>query len=358
MNERDIKALKWEKDKRIRLGDGLFLNLRHSSKTYLIRKSVNGREQIMTLGKSPAMTLRQARLRALQLSLKADVSNTTVSELKVKYWKEVVELESKVPNQVRGYLDNIEKKFGSRKVIDIARPDLVKFIQSYATRGARSADRMRSYLKQLFSYGVELGYIETSPMSEVTKRITGYRPVERDRVLSEDEIKMVWLWKNPKRGWQKTEDNARMIKFLLLTGLRISEAQNGYVDGDKYRIDDTKGKHSKVESRPHWVHLTAMAKEQLPLPKSTATNIQAWLKRRLENAGIVDRFTPHDCRRTFATLANNNGVQPFVVERVLNHKMAGVMSVYNHATYEDERKECAEVVERAVQKMLMEDDNE
>ena len=341
MNERDIKALKWEKDKRIRLGDGLFLNLRRSSKTYLIRKSVNGREQIITLGKSPALSLKEARLKALQLSMKADVSNTTVATLINKYWVEVIEPESKVPAQVRGYLDYIEKQFGSRKVIDITRSALVKFIQSYAARGARSADRMRSYLKQVFSYGVELGFIEVSPMSEVTKRVTGYRPVERTRILSDDEVKMVWSWES---------DNAKMIRFLLLTGLRISEAQKGYQDGDIFRIDDTKGKHAKDESRPHWVHLTTTAKEQLPLPKSTATNIQAWLKRELIKVGIEDRFTPHDCRRTFATLANDNGAQPFIVERVLNHKMAGVMSVYNHADYKEERKRCAETVEKVLQK--------
>lgn len=37
MNEKDIKALKWESDKRIGLGNGLYLNLRKSSKTFIVR---------------------------------------------------------------------------------------------------------------------------------------------------------------------------------------------------------------------------------------------------------------------------------------------------------------------------------
>jgi integrase len=166
---------------------------------------------------------------------------------------------------------------------------------------------------------------------------------------------MVWAWKNPDKGQQNAEDNARVIKFLLLTGLRISEAFAGYVDGDKFRIDDTKGKHAKHDARPHWVHLTEQARTMLPLPKRNPTNIQAWLKRQLDFAGVEDRFTPHDCRRTFATLANDNGTQPFIVERVLNHRMQGVMATYNRAEYEAERIECAKVVEALILKILGED---
>ena len=48
-------------------------------------------------------------------------------------------------------------------------------------------------------------------------------------------------------------------------------------------------------------------------------------------------FTPHDLRRTFATRVNELKVGPHVVEKILNHKMSGVMAVYNQADYEDER---------------------
>ena len=65
----------------------------------------------------------------------------------------------------------------------------------------------------------------------------------------------------------KTTENAKLIKFLLLTGLRISEAQGGYVDGNKFRVDDSKN------GKSHWVYLTKLALEQLPLPNCTPTNI-------------------------------------------------------------------------------------
>ncbi|MCG7990597.1 MAG: integrase family protein [Candidatus Thiodiazotropha lotti] len=355
MNEKDIQKLQWDgKDRRIRIDHGLYINVRRSSKTYLIRKMAGGKAQVITLGASPALSLREARLEAAGYFATRNVSSITVSTVTEKYFGEVVSTKSKVPGQVKGYLNHIDDRLGRKKVIDITTAECVNFIQHYSkTRGERSSDRLRSYLLQVFGYAVELGYINHSPMNGVTKRVTGYNPVERKRVITPDEIRMIWGWRNPNSGWQKTEDNVRVLKFLLLTGLRISEAQKGYVVGSKFRIDDTKGKHGKHETRPHWVHLSELAQQQLPLPKSTATNIQAWLKRKLISGGYGDnRFTPHDARRSFATLANSNGIDPFIVERVLNHRMQGVMSVYNHAEYEEERIECAKVVEAAIQKIL------
>jgi len=350
MNENQINALKWNKDNVIGLGDGLYLRVRKSSKTYIIRKTVGKKAQVITLGKSPDLSMRQAKLEAMEYSLENNVSTVIVSRLVDQYLKDIVYPTSKVPNQVEGYLNHIKGTLGRIKLIDVTRFQLVQFIKTYSeARGARSADRVRSYLKQLFAYGVELGCIQHgNPMEGVTKRVTGYIAIDRKRVITPDEIKMIWSWKNADQGWQKTEDNVRVIKFLLLTGLRISEAQAGYIDGDKFRMDDTKGKHPKHERRPHWVFLTEGARALLPLPKCTATNIQHWLKRKLVAEGIQKRFTPHDCRRTFATIANDNGAEPFVVERVLNHRMQGVMASYNHAKYEAERIECANIVEKFI----------
>lgn len=93
--------------------------------------------------------------------------------------------------------------------------------------------------------------------------------------------------------------------------------------------------------RAHWVELTDACIDQLPLPNCTPTNIQAWLRRLLDNNGIEPRFTPHDLRRTAATRMADTGVSPFIVERVLNHTLEGVMAVYNRAEYEKERVDAA-----------------
>ena len=48
MNENQINALKWNKDNVIGLGDGLYLRVRKSSKTYIRRKTVGKKAQVIT----------------------------------------------------------------------------------------------------------------------------------------------------------------------------------------------------------------------------------------------------------------------------------------------------------------------
>ncbi len=70
MNEKDIKSVTWEgKDRRIRLDTSLYLNIRRSSKTYIIRKSIKGKAQVITLGKFPTLSLKKARLMAMEFHL-------------------------------------------------------------------------------------------------------------------------------------------------------------------------------------------------------------------------------------------------------------------------------------------------
>ncbi len=52
----------------------------------------------------------------------------------------------------------------------------------------------------------------------------------------------------------------------------------------------------------------------------------------------VPNFTIHDFRRTARTHIAALGVDPFVAERCLNHKVRGVQGVYNRHDYFDERK--------------------
>ena len=53
----------------------------------------------------------------------------------------------------------------------------------------------------------------------------------------------------------------------------------------------------------------------------------------------VENFTIHDFRRTARTHLAALGVEPFVAERCLNHKIKGVEGIYNRHDYFDERKD-------------------
>tara|TARA_R110002050_G_scaffold57423_5_gene129275 strand:+ start:196967 stop:198046 length:1080 start_codon:yes stop_codon:yes gene_type:complete len=345
LNEHFIRDIKWNgKDTRLLIGDCLLLQVRRSSKTWLVRRRIEGKASVTTIGKYPDLSLKKARVEATKITMASTVSVFTVEQLVKKYMDEVAGRKHKRPELAQGYMDRaVIPSIGTQKVRDITRKQLVKIIQDYSSRGTRTADQLRSNLKKLFSYAVELGHRDDNPMLEVSSRISGYEANPRERVLSDDEIKDMWNWKNNEHGWQRTEDNVRLLRFLLLTGLRITEARKGYRDGDKWIVSKELSKNGKA----HWVYLTETAKQQLPLPTCSATNIQAWLRRRL-GFDNDDRYTPHDLRRTCATRMADNGVEPFIVERVLNHKLEGVMAVYNRAEYEQERIDAALVMEKHI----------
>ncbi len=345
-NEHAIRNAKWlGKDFRLSIGECLFLQVRKSSKTWLVRRRIDGKVSITTIGKYPDLTLKKARIDASKITQSQTVSTFTVEQLAIKYMNEIVNPKHKRPELAQGYMDRaVIPNIGNRKVRDITRAELVVLIQDYSKRGARTADQLRSILKRLFSYAVELGHRDNNPMLEVSSRITGYTAKPRERVLSDEEINDMWHWKNNEHGSQRTEDNLKVLRFLLLTGLRISEAREGFQNGDKWALATTKNKTS------HWVYLTETAKQQLPLPTCTQTNIQAWLKRRLIKLGFDsnNRYTSHDLRRTCATRMADNGIEPFIVERVLNHKLEGVMAVYNRAEYKSERINAALKMEEVI----------
>jgi integrase len=55
-------------------------------------------------------------------------------------------------------------------------------------------------------------------------------------------------------------------------------------------------------------------------------------------------FVVHDLRRTGRTLLSELGVDPFVSERCLNHKLKGIERVYDHHDYFDKRKDALQLL--------------
>ena len=64
-----------------------------------------------------------------------------------------------------------------------------------------------------------------------------------------------------------------------------------------------------------------------------------FLRRRFENDEIkLEKFVPHDLRRTFQTLLSSLGVDAIVCEKLLSHELQGMLKIYNQYDYMKERK--------------------
>jgi integrase len=216
--------------------------------------------------------------------------------------------------------------------------------------GAATKKNARAALNALFAWGMSEGLVENNPVIGSTS----YEVKSRDRVLSPDELRAVWL-AAPANAF------GRIIRLLMLLGQReseIADLRRSELQGDGILLPGERTKNR----RQHFVPLPAAAyaiiNEQLTQQAPDRELVFAgrghgsfsnWskAKRELDAAIAAKRGKPlapwriHDLRRSFVTHANEIGVAPHIVEAVVNHQSGtrgGVAGVYNHARYEPEKR--------------------
>jgi len=213
--------------------------------------------------------------------------------------------------------------------------------------GAASAARARSDLSALFTWAMKEGLCENNPVIATNNPGAGHQP--RDRVLSNAELRLVW------RACQD-DDFGRITRLLVLTGCRREEIGGllwSEVEGDAVTISGQRTKNH----RAHVLPLPAVALDLLPAARaarpyvfgSRGEGFSAWAysKMRLDTriAETVGKplahWTMHDLRRSAATGMADLGVEPHIIEAILNHisgHKAGVAGVYNRAPYEKQKR--------------------
>jgi integrase len=190
------------------------------------------------------------------------------------------------------------------------------------------------------------------------------KKVSKDRVLTPDEVCAVWALLEPPTPRTNEEADAdegpkvamspdvrRALRLILVTAQRPGEVAGmtwEEVEGSWWTIPAERAKNGLS----HRVHLSKLALEVLgtrgdgyvfpsPRPKAGHIHINALAQavRVNQKALGVTPFTPHDLRRTAASIMAGAGVAPFTVERVLNHTLQGVQAVYNRHSYDAEKRE-------------------
>ncbi len=258
---------------------------------------------------------------------------------------------------------------GELAVADVRKGHIAEVLDPMLTRGTpRMAKVILGKMRQMFRFALERDLIEADPTATFKKSKVGGKDVERDRVLSEDEIREL-ARKAPDAALPYTTETAIWIQ--LSTCCRIGEllaARWEHVDPDAgtWFIPDSK------TGKPHNVQLSAFAIAQFEKLKKLTGHV-AWCFPNRDDTGPVDskavtrligdrqrdgdamskrsphttalmlkggRWTPHDLRRTGATLMTILGVLPEVAERCLNHVEENrIKRTYQRHTYTNEMRE-------------------
>jgi integrase len=206
--------------------------------------------------------------------------------------------------------------------------------------GATSRNRLRSSLSAYFAWCVREGLLETNVVAGTGVADEG---PSRDRVLTGTELAEVW---------RKGND---VIRLLILTGCRRDEVGKlswSEVDFDRALLvlgaDRTKNKRPiELPLSPLALSILQqrMASDKVSSGRAAANDapvfeIGSWshTKAQLDKSLVgVAPWRLHDLRRSCATGMAELGVQPWIIENVLNHisgHKAGVAGIYNRSKNE------------------------
>lgn len=346
-----------------------------------------GRKRRMTLGKYPAMGLKEARAahtRAKQLltqgldpaearktdrqaqarALLEAQRNPTVSTLVreyLEYWAKPRKRSWREDERILN--KDVIPVWGKRQARDIQRRDVVLLLDAIKDRGAPiQANRTLAVIRRLFNFSVERGVLETTPASHIKppgKETPG------ERTLTAEEIGRFW------HGLEAAPMSAPVrsaLRLILVTGQRPGEIAGmawPEIIGDWWTIPGFRTKNGES----HRVPLSGLASALLaelealrtsdwvfPSPhtdKDQAIGATA-LDHALRRCAFDDLapFTPHDLRRTVGTRLGELGFNRLIQDKVLNHKDNSVGGIYDRHSYDKEKRLALEAWANHLQAIL------
>lgn len=267
----------------------------------------------------------------------------------------------------------ISKLWEGRKLPDIKPRDVRDVIESIKSRGATiHANRTFAYIRQAFKFALHREWIEHSPCDAIDNKMLLTEERERHRVLSEDEIRVLWTALDG-----ETPIIADTIRVLLLTWQRSGEVfrmrWDELRDDGWWELPETRTKNGL----PHRVYLAKPVRDILERrlteqreskkyadsewvfrspkrPKEALGHITKAIQRLREKTEID--FRPHDLRRSAASLAAKFGVPELTIPKVLGHVPTGVTRKhYNLHGYDGEKKAALELWAREIDRILTEE---
>jgi integrase len=248
--------------------------------------------------------------------------------------------------EVARYLRNHAAPLHAMRLAGIDRRAIAALLGGIETEcGPVARNRARSALSAFFAWAITEGLIEVNPVMGTAKADEGG---SRERVLSAEELKAL-LGALP----QINEDFADVVRLLLLTGQRRNEiGKLAWSEIDLGRKLIVLPAARTKNGRQHEVPLSPQALailERQPRRNSSGfvfgqRGFTNWdkSKARLDARLKIAHWTLHDLRRTAATGMAELGVQPHIIEAVLNHvsgHKGGVAGIYNRARYEGEMRD-------------------
>ena len=335
----------------------------------------SGKRTQVNLGRYPAISLSDAREKALSFRQSIDLGLDPKDEIKrERKLNDELATRPTLEALFDGYVadlkmdgkrsakevqrifnKHIKELVGDTIAADITTDDILDDLTPIVQRGALvHADNVRAYLRAAFEFGLHAATttrwrgripkfsLTHNPVAS-TKKAVRRKPVGH-RALSPEEVAQVWS------GDGISLASHLALKLLLATGQRVEEVlQANWSEFDLkeklWTIPAQRRKNRNAATEPHIVPLTDFHVELLERLRE-ATGHPDWLfphndrkqprkadalyqaVHRFCLSNNIEHFAPRDCRRTFKTLSGSIGLELEIRNRLQGHALTDIGSVH------------------------------
>lgn len=251
--------------------------------------------------------------------------------------------------------------WGAAPIMSVIRNDVIAVLDKVALGTDVHANRVLAAIRKLFNWAEERDIEHADPCRKIKRP---QREIARDHVINDAELRAIWL-----ASYKLKPSRGPFIRMLMLTmqrrgevaGMRWSELDIGK------KIWEIPGSRTK-NGVTNIVPMPDAAMEILRSvnrfegsdfvfsltgknPINDFTNIKKGLDA-LEPK--IREWRLHDLRRTGRTNLPRLGVSGEIGERILNHVLPGIQSVYNRYEYLDEKRGALEKYAQFVESLVVE----
>ena len=360
-----------------------------NSKTFYFfgRPAGSSKVERIKLGSPPAMTVTEARVhanrvRAGQKTGQAKRGQEPTFGDAADAYVQSIEGRKKTWAVDKANLQRPLARWRDTPIRSLRLPDFVKFLSEIAQAAPVSANRIQATLRTMMGRAVELGLIDANPLAGARKQ--GGAETPKTRVLTDAEIAaFLDHLEDPESPRDPSVDRA--LRLMFLTAARPVEVAEMRLDQliDLDGADPVWLLPQPKNKRPHIIPLSAPAVaiikaaiadlpkvegvecafvfasrydprkpvERHSLSHAVSRSILKQNRPASERPKNIQKFTPHDIRRTTATLAQAAGIPREHVKALLNHIDRDVTAVYARYDMRAEKRAAVEAIATRIERI-------
>ncbi|WP_421782701.1 tyrosine-type recombinase/integrase [Kiloniella litopenaei] len=313
---------------------------------------LHGSQDRITLGKYPALSIKAARSRAIDIlrdleegiDPKGGGGLDTVNALYKQYEQLHIKNLAKADATRSLWERLILPKLGKKKLDKLRRPEVVAVLQYHIKSGLTiQVNRVHEQISAMLSWGVNAGHLQANCLAGMKKLV---KEKARNRVFSDSELKKIW-----EATGELSLPSKQFVRSLILTGQRRDEVRclpttEVTLETGDWLLPPERNKSRRAHLIPLSVQAVDVLKDAyregdyfFSVGGEKPYSGQSKLPARLEKLSGVEDIELHDFRRTMRTGMSRLKIPTDVAERCINHAQDTLDQTYNLHQYYDEKKE-------------------